>query len=713
MHTASHWADSAFHAHAYALLAVPELRMPPRHAERTAKCISPEVVSAPLWKAVLSASRGKTVTEPSSSLAANLTLLSSSSPEARPAVRIPRPPAVHHGKSGGGTTGGSSHFQRSGSARSAFSLPRKTTNPSPQAEGRSQSKAPPIETYWDGALQMKRASLLRDSALQKYGVISELGNSLGPPRREPDGTVDLGHIGLGRHNFAQIAMNLASSSDSGAAPRLDSATYQVTGGLPLPRHSRRSLPATTQAALLLEEARAKAQRRQTGADLVRLQKRHADQRAMGKATVERRANGSLRVPREVHSATDSTLGEQGCEVKSASKNQRGALAGRTLGRGLGGRHVAAHGTATRPGRGIESDLLRRRASRLIALKKRRTQRAKHAAQRRQAKELEHRQRALASLAKHARRVRARELHDRQLAWARCLYMLSLAQHWEHALLAGRTAAVELVKRQRASRRIGRWLRSRFAALRSTRRARAHLLVYTSVTQWVRSRRDRKRRKAALIMQAFLHVVRRISPCTLLARRFTVYVGAVRRISTFWRNACSRVEAEVELMTLLWQREESQLLSRVAKGLARPEEEHRSGLMRKLLVLSPTSAAAMHGTVPAKIMHRYAVPCPVSLVKCIVRRDIMYRRREGVDMRRAHAANTSRLKPFLASRRRAMEIVQRLAWKGAAAQFAFDPAPLQAFMLPSPPRFQVLVTNPYMRKLIQLTRSPPTPSYETW
>lgn len=123
--------------------------------------------------------------------------------------------------------------------------------------------------------------------------------------------------------------------------------------------------------------------------------------------------------------------------------------------------------------------------------------------------------------------------------------------------------------------------------------------------------------------------------------------------------------------------------------ARVEERKlRDGKKRSSLIGS-TNGKEKNGEIAQSML-------PVKFRKQIIEQDLNYRHQECIDRLRVYRARLKALEPYIATRRRQLEIAQRLAHVGPPSTFQLDESELNKIIPTPPPKFSFILNGDDMK-----------------
>eukprot|EP01138_Halocafeteria_seosinensis_P014944 gb/GECG01015255.1/.p1 GENE.gb/GECG01015255.1/~~gb/GECG01015255.1/.p1 ORF type:complete len:147 (+),score=17.20 gb/GECG01015255.1/:1-441(+) len=136
---------------------------------------------------------------------------------------------------------------------------------------------------------------------------------------------------------------------------------------------------------------------------------------------------------------------------------------------------------------------------------------------------------------------------------------------------------------------------------------------------------------------------------------------------------------IGILSALWDNAERQMIES-----ARVEERKlRDGKKRRSIIGSPMAKEKLNEVAQSML--------PVKFRKQILEQDLQYRHQEYIDRLNVYQARLRVLEPYIATRRRQLEIAQRLAHTGPPSTFRLDDSELNK-VIPSPPARFSFVLN---------------------
>ena len=245
-------------------------------------------------------------------------------------------------------------------------------------------------------------------------------------------------------------------------------------------------------------------------------------------------------------------------------------------------------------------------------------------------------------------------------------------------------------RYTAGKRIARWLEHQVESNVATKSARDRLIVTLFVRRYVRRTRDHQKRRMACAVRDFLCGVKR-------------YFGAVAIISGAWRRLRHIISCEQRMLTLLWAKYEHHLLQPTYKQLSRAQQRKSTEVHGAIHDMEEEELAQHELGLGCDELAQLGVPTPKCIVQRATRMHLFYMRHEFRDSYRHWKSIVNLMQPFLARKRRQLELAQRLAFQGRPSAFIFDESALEPFLPPMPTAYKAFLSKKAIQDMIEHTR----------
>jgi hypothetical protein len=313
------------------------------------------------------------------------------------------------------------------------------------------------------------------------------------------------------------------------------------------------------------------------------------------------------------------------------------------------------------------------------------------------------QAAIATSCRHERRQAARLRSERYQNLGIVVAKIGCFLLWAQLASDCRKAQRLKALKTGAARRITRWIEAQLELKLSTRASQQSLIVTMFMKRFALKCRRQKKRKLAMVIVDFFSGVKRYGSRTRLLIQSKRYFAAVSIIAAAWRKLRFTVDCEQQMLSLLWAKHEQKLLHPVYAGLSRKDQRTSIGTQEVLENMAEETMALYDTGLSRGELCRLGVATPKCIVSRMVRRQMFYLRHEFRDCMQYHKRVLTLMQGFLQTKRRQLEMAQRLGFSGRPSAFEFDESAIEQFIPAAPEPFRALLSSKVVHELIAHTR----------